>query len=432
MRIEPETYSPSARPTGKRLAALALAVAAAAVLASCGGGRDRETRVPGGTLTVYSSLPRHGVAARVANAVAAGEQLALADAHGRVGGRRVRLVELDDSDPTGEIWAPPAVEENARRAVADPTTIAYIGELSLGGSAISVPVTNDARILQLSPADGLTSLTRRDPGATGASGPERYYPSDRRTFLRLVPTDAAQAATLVSWIAAQGGHRVAFVQDETLFGRELGGEGAALAGRAQLAVTDVVEAKDDPTAYPGLALALAQKQPDSIVYTGIGGANAAPLLDAIHQALPRARLYGSSGLAAAAPPPATLPATVDVLNPALPPAHYPPAGRRVLARLESELGVPIAVEALNGYEAMEIVLDAIRRAGKRGNDRVAVAAAALTPRRRSGVLGTYALTATGDVSPVDFAAYAMSDAGLAFQGIHAPGATLPPPRGSGT
>ena len=65
--------------------------------------------------------------------VAAGERLALADAHGRVGKRRVRLVELDDSAPTGETWDPSTVEANARRATADPTTIAYLGELDLGG-----------------------------------------------------------------------------------------------------------------------------------------------------------------------------------------------------------------------------------------------------------------------------------------------------------
>src|SRR5947209_207214 len=313
MRIEPETYL-----SRRRLSVLVPMLAAMLALASCGGGSGRETRVPGHTLTIYSSLPRHGVGARVGAAFAAGEQLALADAHGHVGSRRVRLVDLDDSDPGGPIWSPSVVEENARRAVADPTTIAYIGELDLGGSAISVPVTNDSDVLQVSPADGLTSLTRADPGGSTAGGPERYYPSDRRTFLRLVPTDLAQAQTLVAWALAQGASRLAVVQDER-------------------------------------------------------------------------------------------PASRD-----------PSEGRRVLARLRAELGVPVASEALYGYEAMEVVLDAIRRAGRAGNDRVAVARQALAPRIRRSVLGTYSLTAGGDTSTTDFAAYALSGGGLVFQGVRGP------------
>ncbi len=104
--------------------------------------RRASRRSRDGRFTIYSSLPRHGVSARAAEAVAAGERLALADAHGRAAGRRVRLVELDDSSLTGEAWDAATVEANAKRAAADPTTIAYLGELDLGGSAVSVPVTN--------------------------------------------------------------------------------------------------------------------------------------------------------------------------------------------------------------------------------------------------------------------------------------------------
>jgi branched-chain amino acid transport system substrate-binding protein len=84
------------------------------------------------------------------------------------------------------------------------------------------------------------------------------------------------------------------------------------------------------------------------------------------------------------------------------------------------LGAPVAAEALYGYEAMEVVLDAIHRAGRSGNDRVAVARMALVPRTRRSVLGTYTLTAGGDPSTTAFAAYSLSAAGLAFEGVRGP------------
>src|SRR3954469_22619799 len=111
--------------------ATALSLAAAVLATGCGSEKKQDL-ARGSTLTIYTSLPRHGVSARDADAVAAGERLALADAGGRAGGRSLRLVELDDSAPAGGVvWNAGMVEANARRAAEDPTTIAYIGELSL-------------------------------------------------------------------------------------------------------------------------------------------------------------------------------------------------------------------------------------------------------------------------------------------------------------
>src|SRR4051794_32582288 len=120
MRIVFATYPGRAR---------ALALAALVLLAGCGSSAKDE-RARGAALTIYTSLPLHGVSAGDAAAVAAGERLALSDARGRAGGHRVRLVVLDDSDPLKPgIWDPSVVEQNAKRAAKDAATIAYIGEL---------------------------------------------------------------------------------------------------------------------------------------------------------------------------------------------------------------------------------------------------------------------------------------------------------------
>ena len=104
------------------------------------------------------------------------------------------------------------------------------GELDYGASAVSLPITNDAGLLQVSPGDGLTSLTRRPPGRPRA-GPERYYPADKRNFVRVGPSDLDEAQWLVERVRASGGQRVATVFDREIYGRELAGEIAALARR---------------------------------------------------------------------------------------------------------------------------------------------------------------------------------------------------------
>jgi branched-chain amino acid transport system substrate-binding protein len=386
MRIEPGTYISGAA----RLSALGLVL-----LAGCGGGTQTEERTPSGALTVYLSAPRTGVDAPAGDAVAAGARLALADAHGRAGTRTVRLVGLDSAKPPNPSWDPAAVETNARRAAADPTTIAYIGELDQGGSAVSVPVTNDNGFLQVSPADGLTTLTREQPGAVPGTGPARYYPSRRRSFMRLVPNDETQAEELVQWAHEQGAQRIAVVEDGEVFGRVLAQQVAFAAGHDGLEVMDPLEPHDDPTSFPAFALKVAEQRPDAVVYTGIGDATTGALLTAIHRVLPAARLFGSSALATASPTPPGLPG-VELISPILPASAYGPRARRLLARLPPGPRPPLDAEALYGYEAMRVVLDAIRAAGRDGGD--------------------YRVLQSGDIAPARFGAYRRSATGLRYLG----------------
>src|SRR4051794_34732647 len=215
-------------------AASRLLVASLAFASGCsGGGAGTTASAPDGPLTVHLSVPAHGIDAPAAAAVAAGARQALNDAHGRAGDRELRLVQLDDSKPEGPTWDPAVVEANAARAAKDPTAIAYIGELDQGGSAVSIPVTNEAGILQVSPLDGLTTLTRQQPGAPQGTGPARYYPSGRRTFLRLGPRDAPQADELVDRARGQGGQRIAIVPGGQGFGRALAPPGGGGGGRVR-------------------------------------------------------------------------------------------------------------------------------------------------------------------------------------------------------
>ena len=405
MRIEPGTYIAAAARSSAVLLLL---------LAGCSGGGAKEAKAPEGALTVYMSVPAHGVEARAGQAAGAGAQLALSDAHGRAGERDVKLVRLDDSKPEGPTWDPSIVEANAKRAAQDPAAIAYIGELDEGGSAISVPVTNDAGMVQVSPLDGLTTLTRNQPGAAFGTGPARYYPNGRRTFLRLVPTDALQAEELIRWAHEQGVRRPVVIQDDQVFSRALAQQVVIMAERAGMTVTEIAEPGDDPAGFDDFALKVAQKRPDAVIYTGLGDAAAGPLLTALKRALPGARLFGSSALASASPRP-SLP-DVQLLAPLLPASEYGPRARRVLAHLKAPRVPAPRAEALYGYEAMRVVLDAIAAAGSEAGDRATVARGALKARSRRSVIGDYGVLPTGEVSTARFGAYRQSGSRLRYLG----------------
>ncbi len=176
----------------------ALAICAAlTTLAGCGATSSAVgNRIAGDELTVYESVPLHGASRVSAQAVLAGAQLALEQARGTVGRYRIAIKVLDDSTAARGEWDPGQTTLNAHAAVQDKTTIAYIGDLNSGASAISIPVLNRAGIAQITPASTAVGLTSDAPGAAPGE-PAKYYPTGRRTYVRVVPNDTVQAAAMV-------------------------------------------------------------------------------------------------------------------------------------------------------------------------------------------------------------------------------------------
>jgi branched-chain amino acid transport system substrate-binding protein len=344
----------------------ALAVcAASAALAGCLGGDDQKepNRIEGDTATVWSSAPRHGVSAKTAEEVAAGEERALAERGGRAGGLRIRLRRLPATDTREDAWDPALVAENAHRAADDPTAIAYLGELDYGGTAVSLPITNDAGLLQVSPGDGLTSLTTRPPGRPRA-GPERYYPTGRRNFVRVGPTDLREADALVARLRATGATRFAILFDREIYGRELAAQVADRARREGLRLVASEEYRGRVEEIPDIVRGLAEARPQAVVQLGVAGRGTIPMLTALDAQMPEVPLFASSGMLALrglALPPG--PASIEAVGPAMQP-------RRM------------------GYEAMRLVLDAVAE-GRRDRTRVTAAALRLGRRLETRAVALY-------------------------------------------
>jgi ABC-type branched-subunit amino acid transport system substrate-binding protein len=153
---------------------------------------------------VYVSLPLTGPRAAEGNDAADGTRLALEQAGGEAGTLAVEASFLDDAH--GASWDPIAVGANARSAAQDSSAVAYIGELDSQPTRASVPITNDAGIVQISPTAGAVDLTRSVEGV--ADSPARYQPSGSPSFARIVPADDVVAAAAAAWGSELGGAEV--------------------------------------------------------------------------------------------------------------------------------------------------------------------------------------------------------------------------------
>ena len=400
------------RRTSRALAALVVGLLAF-VLAGCGGEDPAQSAVSGSELTVYSSMPLEGPDRVPALDVLRGERLALQEAGGRVGDYRVRLVALDAATPEADRWDPAQISENARRAADDESAVAYVGEFHTGSSAISVPLLNEAGILQVSPIDSAMALTQRTLSVPDSPG--KYYPKAEqygRTFKRLVPGDQDQAAAQLEYMRRQGVRRLMVLSDEDPTGlgyamtlRQLArGYGIALAGRE-----DVDPHERDPR---DLIRAIQESRADAVFYAGEAHEGAIRLWQDLTVAEPALKLFAPGSLVdqpfvdAVGPPAAS---ATYVTRPLQGLRSYPEPAARFVRAYEKRYGTTPTPEALYGYEAMSAVLAAIaaaeEAAGTQPLDRADVVRAFRALRRDGTVLGDYSFTVSGDPTLHRFGAY---------------------------
>lgn len=234
-----------------RRAVLGCAVLAAA-LAGCAGQSSTTVAVTGKTLAIYTSLPR---GTTFGQDILAAEQLALTQAGGHVGSFTVVLKPLYESSTKD-------ITNNARKAIADSASIAYLGEIPPGSSEIgSVEITNEAGILQVSPTDNALELTQTTPADPKA--PNTYFPnfkSDGNTFARVVPSSAIEAKAQVQEMQALGVKTLSIQDDGSPYGKAIAQAVRDEAGKKALSVASSAAAAAD-------ALFLGARDPGSAAKT---------------------------------------------------------------------------------------------------------------------------------------------------------------------
>ena len=395
---------------GGLLVAAALAIA----IGGCGGSDPNAAGASeASALTIYSSLPLQGPDAQISAEIVNGERLALAQAGGHVGRLHVGLVSLDDADPTTGTWNPAVTSTAARTASQDKSAIAFVGDYDSGASAISLPLVNEAGILQISPASPYVGLTSALDAGKGE--PERYYPTGLRTFARLAPDDAQQARAQVAYMRSVGVRKLLVVGDSDVFSSDIAAIVARQAPSAGITVVRQI-AFDRTTDPASIARQVRADSPDAVFLAGDPSPATVAAARAILAIGMPPRLFLPAGLAAPAfvralaPPPRRVYAT----SPTLPARMYPATAQRFFKDYLTQFGARPSPYALYGYEAVRATLAAIRAAGSHGADRASVQRAFFAIHDRDSVLGRYSVLPSGDTTLSQFAGYRVSGGRLVF------------------
>lgn len=170
---------------GRRAALLG----AAGLTAAIGRGRAAEQ-----VLTIGMSVPLTGELARQSGVVRTAAQFAVDQANqkGGVSGYHMQLMVLDDGSPTTGQYDPALSATNARRMLNDPTVIAAVGPLNSGSAKAMSPVLSQGDMAFIS--GSATNPDLNDPKFSGI-----YHPGGKPNFFRTVTTDAYQGPGMANY-----------------------------------------------------------------------------------------------------------------------------------------------------------------------------------------------------------------------------------------
>jgi branched-chain amino acid transport system substrate-binding protein len=371
----------------------------------------------GNTVDIYSSLPLQGASTAQTDPLVNGIKLALSQAGNKAGNFTVNYQSLDDSTAAAGKWDPGQTAANARKVAGDPKAVYYMGEFNSGASEVSIPILNQAGVPMVSPANTYVGLTTNLPGSAPGE-PQKYYPTGKRNYLRIVPIDSIQAAADLIAMKQAGCTKVAVANDKEAYGQGL----ATLLGleKGFYGVTITSNTGIDPTSpnFRSYASTIQGQGADCFFFAGIVSNGAVQITKDVHAALPKAKIFGGDGVCTSSytsQKAGGVPAAIDPLmqcTVATQDLAAYPGGKDFLAAYKAKYGSANPDPyAIYGYEDMKLGLDTIAKLGAKGNDKAAVLAALFATTNRSSVLGTYGFDKNGDTTLKSYGLYKVGSNG---------------------
>jgi len=345
-----------------------------------------------GTIKIMTSLPMRRI--DVGQDIYNGIRMALEEADYKAGKFKIEIISEDDSNRDGA-WSKDLEERIAEKAVADPDVMVYIGPFNSGAAKVSIPLTNQAGLVQISPGNTWPGLTKagflpEEPGI--------FYPTGIRNYFRVCPTDAVQGPAGAIWAKGMGFNNVYIFDDGEAFGK---GIGDIFEKRAKIIGLNVVGHKTIDKKSKDFTKELTDIrdiQLDLIYFAGITPNGAVPLVKGIKELGITAKFMGPDGIMEQAfidlGGDATEGAYVTVVG--IPAKELKGKGKEFyenyLIRYNSEPGVYSAF----GYEAANVALLAIKRAGVK--DRAKILEEVSKIKNYDGLFGTWSFDQNGDTS----------------------------------
>ena len=381
-----------------------LGVAVVLLTGGCSGGGSGQQGGGGGgpSATIVSDLPLQGSARAQQETVANAIQLALEQRNNMAGDVEIKYVSQDDATAQAGKWDEAKCADNAQSAAQDEKIVGWIGPYNSGCAAVEIPILNQAGLAMVSHGNTAVGLTKPsgEPGE-----PERYYPTGSRNYTRVIVADDKQGRAGALWMRDLGVRSVYILDDQETYGKGLADQFQQNAEEQGIQVLgrDGIDGK--ASNYRSLMAKIAQLNPDAIYFGGITQNNAGQLVkDKVGAGMANEDVIfmGPDGINEDAFIDAAGDSAegVYVTFGGLPASELPSKGQDFVQQYKDKYGSDVEALTAYGYEAANVLLDAIDRAYKADGKvtREGVVRELFATRNYDGVLGTWSFDENGDTT----------------------------------
>ena len=409
--------SPTAAPAAGGTAPTAAAAAAAPTAASAAGG--------GETIRIYSSLPRQGSSKGQTDSVVNSIKMRLEeDKYQACNGQfTIDFQDLDDATAAKGSWDEATETANANKAVSDPDAMIYIGTFNSGAAKLSIPILGAANMVMISPANTYTGLTK--PGKGTPDEPDKYYPTKKRNYTRVVTADDVQGDAAAKWAQKLGVKSVYILDDQQVYGKGVADVFEKTAKDIGLNVLghEGIDAKAQN--YTSLMTKIKDLSPDMVYFGGIVDNNAGQLLKdmrSVGMTPDKVKFMGPDGIetqsfidGAGADVAEGSYATIA----GLPQEKLGPKGQEYYTKYKAKYNLDAESYGIYGYEAANVALAALNKVCKK--DRAAILDAVFAIKDFDGVLGKWSFDANGDTTLSDVQGFIAKGGKFAIENVFSNG-----------
>jgi branched-chain amino acid transport system substrate-binding protein len=353
-------------------------------------------------IKIVSSLPRTGSSNAQSSSIVNGIKLAIEARGGKIDGVVISYQDLDDASPERGTWDPALEAANADKAAKDQDVFGYIGPYNSGAAKISMPILNKARLAMVSPGNTYPGLTKLGFGE--ANEPAVYRPSGTINYFRVVPSDDLQGAIAAKWAKELGSKRIFIVHDRELYGRGIADVFKSSSAKFNLEIVGFEGIDPKSSNFKALATKIRSSQADAIFFGGTTQTGAPQLVKDIRSSGVKATFIAPDGCFENAFIEAAgkhnLEGNSYITFGGVPASQLTGKGAQFAALYEKRFSEPPQAYAVYGYEAANVLLNAIQQAlsSPQGLTREVVIEKLKEVKNYQGALGNWSFDENGDTT----------------------------------
>jgi branched-chain amino acid transport system substrate-binding protein len=322
----------------------------------------------------------------------------------KAGDHKIALQVCDDSTAQAAKWDPDKCSRNANGYAQNASLVAVIGTFNSGCAAIEIPVLNqapDGGLLLLSPANTYGCLTEPCAG----NEPEKYYPSGKRNYARVAPSDPNQGAVDAEFLNSQGVKSVYILNDKEAYGLGVAKNFQGAAQALGMKVTGFSAYDPKQPNFRAIFTRIKATNPDAIFIGGLVDENSGQLINDkvavlgpndgdVKLMLPDGFTTDSVFQRSEGGTPNAKGAFFSVAGVGI--DKYTGAAQDFITGFKAKLGgKPVDPYAILGAQAARVLLDAIE---KSDGTRTSIIDQVFKTKVSNGLIGSFEINQNGDIT----------------------------------